>query len=279
MANLLRLKDYARSVQSDNLLQIIESTNSIRLEVEQSAQEEMASYLSQRYITSEIFTDTTTFLFSTIYFGKNLVEYTETAYNNVTVYVATDRVSYNGYIYESIAGSTGVLPTVGVSWLLITENEALYYAKLPQVEYSNTTQYLAGSMVWYKDSVYTANYDTVGNVPTNTNIWSAGTPYTFTGFKPDNTTYWTKGDNRNQLILMYLIDITLYHLHARINPRNTPELRMIRYDGNNPMQNGGAIAWLKRVAGGELTANLPIILAEQGNSIRYGSNIKNTNVY
>lgn len=278
MARLLRNNDYLRAVQQDNLLQIIESNDTTRKEVEQSAQEEMISYLIQRYITSEIFTDTTSFLIGSNYFGNNLIEYSEAAYDPLATYIAGNRVSINNKIYSSIAGNPPQAFNV-LNWTFITENESLYYAKLPQQAYSNTTEYAMGAMVWYKDIVYTALTTTLGNVPTNTNYWSAGAAYSFSGFYPENTTYWIKGDNRNQLILMYLIDITLYHLHTRINPRNIPELRMIRYDGNNPAQNGGAIAWLKRIAGGELTANLPVILPEQGNSIRYGSNPKNINVY
>jgi hypothetical protein len=79
---------------------------------------------------------------------------------------------------------------------------------------------------------------------------------------------------------MYLLDITLYHLHSRINPRNVPDLRKERYDGNSPTQSGGAIAFLKRVASGDVTADLPQILPQQGMSIRYGSAVaKQTNSY
>jgi len=49
---------------------------------------------------------------------------------------------------------------------------------------------------------------------------------------------------------MYMIDITLYHLHARINPRNVPELRMQRRDE--------AIKWLQGVRDGKLQPNLPL---------------------
>lgn len=57
------------------------------------------------------------------------------------------------------------------------------------------------------------------------------------------------GDDRNRLIVMYLIDITLYHLHSRITPRNIPEIREDRYNT--------AIVWLSKVAKGELTPRLP----------------------
>lgn len=278
MARLLRNNDYSRAIQSDNLLQVIESVESNRLEVEQSAQSEMISYLSQRYLVDKVFTDTTSFAIGTTYYGTNLVEYSENAYDATATYLTGDRVSYNGNIYSSIAGNTAEAFNIA-KWTLITENESLYYAKTPNAEWSYLTNYVTGDVVWYNDVVYTAIGDNVGVLPTETGTWTAGATYSFSGAYPDDATKWTKGDNRNQLIVMYLIDITLYHLHARINPRNTPELRAIRYDGNNALQTGGAIGWLKKVADGMITADLPQIYALQGNRIRYGSVTKNTNNY
>lgn len=59
------------------------------------------------------------------------------------------------------------------------------------------------------------------------------------------------GIDRNPIILMYLIDIALYHLHSNISPRNIPELRGIRYEA--------AINWLKMVASGKLNPDLPTL--------------------
>lgn len=70
---------------------------------------------------------------------------------------------------------------------------------------------------------------------------------------------------------MRLIDITLYHLHSRINPRNIPDLRKDRYDGNRDAQTLGAIGWLKQVAAGKINADLPNIVPEQGLAMRYGT--------
>lgn len=56
------------------------------------------------------------------------------------------------------------------------------------------------------------------------------------------------GDDRNPLLVMYLMDMALYHLHTRITPRNIPEVRGIRYEN--------AINWLNKVASGKLTPQL-----------------------
>lgn len=269
MARLLRDKDYKRLIQDDNLLQVIESNQSIKLDVEQSAQAEMISYLSQRYITASVFSNTSEYSNSVTYKGKNLVEYSSTAHNVATTYAVNDRVSYNDKIYVCILISTGFLPTNTTYWTYVCDDKALFYVTLPYAEYDNTATYSVGTQIWYNDYVYTNLIACTGVLPTNTGFWSvAVSPYTVTaGTLPTDATKWTAGDNRNQQIVMYLIDITLYHLHSRINPRNIPDLRKERYDGNNPQQNGGAIAWLKRCASGDVTADIPNILPTTGLSI------------
>lgn len=278
MSRLLRDNDYLRQIQADNLDQIIESRENTRTEVEQSAQAEMISYLVQRYRTVKIFTDTTVFDISATYFGKNLIEYTETAYDITVGYSTNDRVLQDGKIYKSIAGNAAHA-FVPAEWTFIVNDKSLFYAKTNEQEYINTTAYVLGDLVWYDDIVYTAKSGTTGNLPTDTSFWTAGATYSFSGAYPDDSTKWINGDNRNQQIVMYLIDITLYHLHARINPRNVPELRMIRYDGNNPTQNGGAIGWLKKVSTGDVTADIENLIPESGISIQWDSNPQNDNLY
>lgn len=58
-------------------------------------------------------------------------------------------------------------------------------------------------------------------------------------------------EERNPIVLMYLIDIVLYHIHSNNSPRNIPELRGIRYEA--------AINWLKMVANGDLNPDLPTL--------------------
>lgn len=77
------------------------------------------------------------------------------------------------------------------------------------------------------------------------------------------------GTARNGLIVLYAVDILLYHVHSRINPNKIPDLRGIRYES--------AIAWLKMVAKGELMPDLPLLETPDGGaigSVLYGSNEK-----
>jgi len=88
--------------------------------------------------------------------------------------------------------------------------------------------------------------------------------------------YWELKDNRYPLFVEVAMDLTLYNLYARINPRNIPELRKER--------NREALDLLDSWASGESTAEvLEINKADQvGFSImgssRIGSHITQLNV-
>lgn len=58
------------------------------------------------------------------------------------------------------------------------------------------------------------------------------------------------GAARNAQVVMYLVDMALYHLHSRQNPRNVPQIRQDRYEQ--------VISWLKMARRGELSVGLPL---------------------
>jgi phage gp36-like protein len=77
---------------------------------------------------------------------------------------------------------------------------------------------------------------------------------------------------RNQLIVMYMIDISLYHIHSRSASQDVPEIRETRYNA--------AINWLKAVAKLEISPDLPTLpspLTPEGGTILYGSETKRNN--
>lgn len=270
MARLLRNNDYLRLIQSDNLAQIIESNEQVKLDVEQAAQAEMISYLSQRYVVSDIFTNTTEFDVAATYRGKNLVEFTAATYASASTYNIGDYVVYTGYVYKCNTNATTGAWNAS-KWDVVCIDKQLYYVTLPEAEFDYETTYSIGDVVWYQNYTYTCAVACVNIKPTETAYWTVGTEYTITGDYPDDDTKWTLGDNRNQQIVLFLIDITLYHLHSRINPRNVPDLRKERYNGNSPTDSGGALGWLKSVALAKVNADLPEIAPEQGLSMRYGN--------
>ena len=64
------------------------------------------------------------------------------------------------------------------------------------------------------------------------------------------------GQERNQLVLMMAIDISVYHIFCQHNPYKISQMRKDRYDR--------AVEWLKAVAAGKITiANAPKLPEEQ----------------
>jgi hypothetical protein len=282
MGRLLRLKDYDRAIQSDNLDQIVSSNYNLLIDVEQAAQLTMTGHLSQRYKVAEIFNGISTYNSAVIYYGKNLVEYTEAAFSASSSYVSGDRVVQNSKIYSANTTITPAAFNVA-QWTLICDDKLLFYITLPYPEYLNDTIYDVDTFVWFENKVYKNKIKCTGIIPSNLAYWTFDSNHSVTNTLPTDTTKWTQGDNRNQEIVQYLLDITLYNLHCRINPRNVPDLRKERFDGNEPQQRGGAIGWLKNVSAGKIFASLPEINPEQGLSINWGNangnNIATVNTY
>jgi hypothetical protein len=105
-----------------------------------------------------------------------------------------------------------------------------------------------------------------------TYVTNSGTSvFSFSAVTPDNTTFWTAGENRPFLLKMYLIDVILYHLHSSVNPRNIPLLREDRYKA--------ARKWLDEVNRGRVFAELPIkIPVTNGGSFIWGGQPKSDNI-
>jgi len=84
--------------------------------------------------------------------------------------------------------------------------------------------------------------------------------------QPEDSADWVLFTYRDRLLVMILIDIALYHLHAAVNPRAISDIRVKRYND--------AIAWLKKVAKGELIPDLPAVATEDITTLNYGSRDK-----
>lgn len=267
---LLRDLDYQRAIQDSDLLQIIESNDQIKLDVEQSAQAEIKSYLAQRYQTDRVLSGTTVFDETVLYYGNDLVEYTADAFSASSDYNRNDVVLHSGSIYKALATVTAGAWDAN-EWELICTDKTLFYVTLPYSEYDPATTYAVGDKVWFRDKIYTNSVACTNILPTESGYWGTGVEYSFSGILPYESDYWTQGDNRNQLIVMYLLDMVIFHMLTRIQPRNIPKYREERYIGRETGDTACAIGWLRAVAKGAINADLPVILPEQGLSMRYGN--------
>lgn len=70
-----------------------------------------------------------------------------------------------------------------------------------------------------------------------------------------NTIFSATGDNRHALILMFAIDITVYHIFCQHNPYKIAKIRQDRYDR--------AVEWLKGVMKGDITIDGAPLLPEE----------------
>lgn len=70
-----------------------------------------------------------------------------------------------------------------------------------------------------------------------------------------NAIFSATGDDRHTLILMFAIDITVYHIFCQHNPYKIAKIRQDRYDR--------AVDWLKGIKNGDVTIDGAPLLPEE----------------
>lgn len=293
--------DYKKSIQADNLSQIIGNDSAILDDAEMTAIEDVISGLTQKYEVEREFTPTLAWDKSETYHAFDRVYLTAPTFSAQSAYNAGDYVAYQPnvsipvrYIYKSIVGSVAHAfnPT---EWTLLTQEYTIYSPVLPQPEFNYKGTYKQGDKVLWKDKIYTCILPTVPfdaqvalqnlkyeNIPlfnvfpddpaNGKSAWGTGVPYSIApNTEITDTTKWAIGDNRCKQVVWCVVALTLYYIHARIAPRNIPELR----------ENDCARAEkrIKEFAQGDKTPKLPVRQPRQGARVRYGGNIKNNNTW
>lgn len=292
MAYLI-FSDFKKQIQQDNLLQIIGNDLSVLATAELQAIEEAYGYLVQKYLTDQEFTDTLPWAYAATYKATSRVYLDAAAYLATATYTLHALTLYQNNVYICTTAITTPETFNPAHWQLLGAQYDLFFGTYPKPLFDYQAIYVVGDQVFWKNKVYTCKVATIApsqsiqyrqiqNVPlpnvfpddpvNGAIYWGTGTPYDIAaGTLPTNTAKWTAGDNRTQSVLMIVIDITLFHLHSRISPRNIPDLRKDRYTN--------AIQMLQAFARGEMTAKLPVIQPKSGQRIRYGGAIKNQNSY
>lgn len=288
--------DLLKSIQDINLQQIINSDQSILTNAVLAGEAEAKSYLRQKYDLEKEFKDTPLFNIQKIYFAGERYYLNASAYASGGTYNINQLTTYNNVVYICTSATDNPAgPFDPTKWTLLGQVFSLFFAKYPADEFDYSALYNVGDQVFWKNKIYTCKiqtavlshdtglqYRTYKNLPTpnpapddpvnGLTYWGVGVPYQVNaGTLPTDTSKYTKADNRDQQMVLYLVDVILYHIHSRITPRNIPDIRVKRYDDS--------IAWFRKCANGELTPALPLLKPNQGNRIRYGSNIKQINTY
>ena len=284
--------DYQVNIQDVNIQQIIGNDETIRDRAQLAGESEAKSYLRQKYDISREFQNLLPYNFINTYYAFERFYLDADEYNPAHTYNETNLTLYDGDVYS--CNEPNVTGTFNpIFWNKLGAQYDIFSVLAPYPEFDYGKYYSIGDQVFWKNKTYTCriktsvlDHDTalqyreikdfpLPNVPPDDPLngveyWGEGVPYSVSGELPISE-FFSKSDNRDQQMVLYLCDIVLYHLHSRIAPRNIPELRVKRYDS--------AIDWLKMCAEGNITPNLPLIKPKQGNRIRYGSQVRNINTY
>lgn len=288
-------KDLNKQIQSENLSQIIGGDSSILSASELTAIEEANSYLVQRFDTSQEFKDLDLWDKSVVYNPTDRVYLNATAYSATGTYAIGALTLQAGNVYRCTTAITVGEAFNASKWALLGSQYAIFYAIYPKPLFNYNAQYAIGDEVFWHGKIYKCLIETkplsqdqllqvreIENAPLlnvdpeNVNSGSVYWKFLNNYDVPANTdilntAYWKAGDNRSQQLLTTVVDITLYHVHSRISPRNIPELRVKRYDD--------ARNWLKMANRGEITPALPMLQPTKGGRIRFGGNVRFINSY
>lgn len=259
--------DFTKLIQQVQLNQLLTTDAGVLDDVIFIVMAEVRTHLIQKYDIDSVLTETS-------------------LWSNTKSYLPNDRV---------YANTSGVID--------------IYYGKTPYPLFNLYTQYAVGDNVYYNGHSWKAlrasilpvpsiQYGSYANIPppnvfpttANNAYWQdLGAVTIAAGTSLTDVTKWVKGDNRNTQLMVYMADMALYHLHARIAPTNVPALRVERYmgkDQDRTWKDGQifhpdycALGWLQGCANGRLTPQLPLIQPKQGGRIIWGSTIKSQTDY
>lgn len=222
--------DYLKRIQEKNLDVVTGNNNNVLDEVEIEVQDEVIGYLKHRYDTVLIF------------------GVLSTVFDFTTLYSIGDIVHLDGPVW--VAGTFS--PDDIVSFLSPGEERPDVYVNIS----ASTTEDPTDASKW---KLLGPQYDFFTALTANS------------GKQPEfDTSDWQVGDPREKLIVRQMVDIILYEIHSRINPRDIPVFRIDRRDD--------AIKFLRDSADPRMNVNPPFPLfvhpEKQGVDITWNSNDK-----
>lgn len=206
MAYLI-LNDYFTSIQDANLQQILASNDDYRLVKQETALEEIRSYLTQKYDVSQEFRDTVQFNFTTSYTAGQLIYLDATAFSVTSTYALNSTVLQAGSVYRCSTAVTVAGAFNPSNWTLIGLRFALSYIPEPYSIFDYKKHYAVGDLVFWKNKVYKCLQPSAVNTPAvqlqynlysevpfinqfpdySTSQWSTGVSYSLSGLWPTAT--------------------------------------------------------------------------------------------
>lgn len=277
----IRIKDYYEFISEENLNQILEVSTGVIGDPEILAKAELKAitratdYLVSRFYTDRIFAPFKTFSIGDTYTWGDRIDFTADAFVLATVYTSGTLLSYLGNVYQRNSTTAsyvaGTLPT-NATFFNLRGEEDIYSIAFPD-QFDLDVLYTTNDFVTYKNEVYQRNSTPgamYGDLPTCKNYFTRirttayESNYSVSAVWP-NQSGWSQIDNRNGDVVECICHMVINKIHSLINPRGIPETRRNNYSA--------AISWLKDDAQkGTSQLNLPAREAQEGYSIRFGSN-------
>ena len=284
-------------IQQNQINQLTQNDPGRLTQASMVAQEELTSYLVQRWDTSKEFQDTMIWSAARSYNVGDRIVLDFNLFNTTSAYNVGDTVIQNGNAYVA---NVSLMPGNFnfTNWTKIGVQYQIFNALSPSGidQFDSNRIYAVGDNVYWKGYTYTCSqmsqvqsqesaiqYTTYSQIPpinvfpdgtqnANGTYWNNKVAFSITtGILPSNATYWVLGDNRSQQMVMYMTDIAIYYLHKSIAPNDIPELREKAYER--------ALKWLKMCAMGDVMPNLPVKQPTQGLKRRFGGNTSHNNTW
>jgi len=273
MNQFLIKEDFLSLIEESDLDELTNSNDNVLEDVIDESVEEVAGYIRHRYNETIELAPVQSFSLT-----KEIELTDQTAYDATATYVAGDVMYFTDYkVYKAnqavAAGETPV--TDPTKWDLVAYElyDRVYWE---ETAYDESTTYNTGDRASYGGYIWESTADGV------TGTWNASN-WNSIG---NNESHWhildymIKGedlnypdakeeDNRNKKLRAVTLDVALYNLFARITPRDIPEVRQIRYDGQGRKNDSeNAISWLEKVQKGTVTPDMTALKDSDGDEIQ-----------
>lgn len=250
----LRSRDYLPQIQTTILSQLTKGDLLVQADAEEDAQEEISSYLRQRYDVTIAFANTVVFAPNATYNAGQLAELNYPVWINQN-YSAGALVSYtDGNAYLCTVNTVGdAPPTNATYWTLLGPNYGLYNIPYPYPVFDvNKGNYKIGDIVFWRNKIYqclipSQGYDHTAliqfeaqqNIPLlnvfpddpihGATYWGTGTAYSVTGLLPQQTaSAWSNATSysQNQLVSF---NGQIWQSLVNSNLNNTPGADIINW--------------------------------------------------
>jgi hypothetical protein len=157
----LIFQDFKRIIQGDNLLQVIGNDLTLLNGIELTAQAEAVSYLVQKYITTQEFTDTDSYNPAIAYKAGQRVYLDAKPYNAASTYLLGELTLQAGLVYVSNVAITVPEAFTRNKWIYLGNQYDLFYVGYPFPKFNLYGTYKIGDKVWWSDKVYTCTQATI----------------------------------------------------------------------------------------------------------------------